>query len=973
MHRTARTGLALASTLFVLLAVAVPARAQVDRFVGRTIGDVRLTILGRAVSDVELGNALETRKGEALSMALVRESIIHLMALSRFENVRVNAQLAGDQVVLVYDLVPLRTVRGIDFAGRLVLPESLLRTEVVQRYGSSPPPGRRDDIAQALEDLYREHGFPKPTVKARLSNQMRPGRATLTFDIDAGSQARVRQVRVESDGGIDRTDLLRRLRLREGSAYDPTQVSQRVSTYVNSLRARGFYTARVDLAPRPSDDGSTVDVAITAERGPKVVVQVEGAAIPGQERDRLIPAASERSIDQDLLEDWSNNIERYFQAQGYARVSAPFERRESRGAQQLTIVFKVALGPRYVIDAIDIAGNQHFDRAQLLGLVGARPGQSYVQRTVDVGVRSLIARYQRDGYATASVKSSATTRSTGRTEVRQLLTLDVAEGPRTLIRSVTFACNGNGACVLPDATLRAALTASGPSGLSVVPDAPFYLPDLDRARDALQVQYVTRGYLLAAIELPPPDKMVSPDRTKADVRFVIHEGPQIRVDHVLIVGNNRTKAGTIRSQLQIHPGDPLDLEKLAESQRRLTDLGLFRRVRVTQLQQASEEKRDVLVIVEEAPTTTMAYGGGVEGAKRLRERDGAAVPAIELAPRVLFDIGRRNLWGKNRSINFNSSAAVRPNATTTNLVGTGLWEYRAIGTYREPRIFTSATDLTVTGGVEQAVRTSYTYNRRAVRGQVAHQLTPRLGLYGRYALERTHILSEQASVEQQVLIDRLFSQFLLSKVSASLVADTRDDAIDPSRGTLTSFELDLAPRLIGSEVGFVKTLFQTFVYRQLPASRRIVFAGGARLGLARGFLGPIPGTDTVARTVPISERFFSGNTVRGFVEDRLGTPDTVTPEGFPSGGNALLILNSELRVSITKDLAVVGFTDAGNVFGRVSELSVRDIRPGLGFGVRYKSPLGPIRLDLGFNPARRIYGGTLEPLTSIYFGVGQAF
>jgi outer membrane protein assembly factor BamA len=557
--------------------------------------------------------------------------------------------------------------------------------------------------------------------------------------------------------------------------------------------------------------------------------------------------------------------------------------------------------------------------------------------------------------------------------VRQALTIDVTEGPRTLIRSVTFSCNGNGACVLPDATLQAALTAPGPSGFSVVADAPFYLPDLDRARDALQVEYVTRGYLLASIELPPPDRMVSADRTRADVRFVIREGPQIRIDHILVVGNNRTKASTIRSQLQIHPGDPLDLSKLAESQRRLTDLGLFRRVRVTELQQASEDKRDVLVVVEEAPTTTMAYGGGVEGAKRLRERNGAAVPAIELAPRVLFDIGRRNLWGKNRSITFNSSAAVRPNATTTNLVGTGLWEYRAIATYREPRIFRGASDLTVTGGVEQAVRTSYTYNRRALRGQVAHQLTPRLGLYGRYSVERTHILSEQASVEQQVLIDRLFSQFLLSKASASLVADTRDDALDPSRGMLTSFELDLAPRLLGSEVGFAKTLFQTFVYRKLPTSRRIVFAGGARLGLARGFLGPIPGTDALARTVPISERFFSGNAVRGFVEDRLGTPDTVTPDGFPSGGNSLLILNSELRVSITKDLAAVAFADAGNVFGRISELSVGEIRPGLGFGIRYKSPFGPIRLDLGFNPARRIYGGTLEPLTSIYFGVGQAF
>jgi outer membrane translocation and assembly module TamA len=349
------------------------------------------------------------------------------------------------------------------------------------------------------------------------------------------------------------------------------------------------------------------------------------------------------------------------------------------------------------------------------------------------------------------------------------------------------------------------------------------------------------------------------------------------------------------------------------------------------------------------------------------------VPAIELAPRVLFDIGRRNLFGKNRSINFTSSAAVRPNAQTTNLVGTGLWEYRALATYREPRIFRTAADLFVTGGVEQTVRTSYTFNRRSVRAELARRLSPTLTLFGRYSLERTHILSEQASVEEQVLIDRLLPPYLLSKVSAVLVRDTRDDSIDPTTGMLASIEADLVPRLLGSEVGFAKTLGQLFVYQKLPTARRIVFAGGARLGLAAGFLGPIGTSGTVARIVPISERFFSGNSVRGFIEDRLGTPDTLTPEGFPTGGNAVLILNGELRFSVWKDFAAVTFVDAGNVFGRVSELDPTQIRPALGFGLRYKSPVGPIRVDLGFNPFRRTFGGTREPLTAIYFGIGQAF
>jgi outer membrane translocation and assembly module TamA len=87
----------------------------------------------------------------------------------------------------------------------------------------------------------------------------------------------------------------------------------------------------------------------------------------------------------------------------------------------------------------------------------------------------------------------------------------------------------------------------------------------------------------------------------------------------------------------------------------------------------------------------------------------------------------------------------------------------------------------------------------------------------------------------------------------------------------------------------------------------------------------------------------------------------------------MLVLNGELRFPVLAGLSAVAFVDAGNVFARVSEFEPTAIRPALGFGLRYKSPIGPIRVDLGFNPDRRIFGGAREPLTSIYFGIGQAF
>jgi outer membrane protein insertion porin family len=128
--------------------------------------------------------------------------------------------------------------------------------------------------------------------------------------------------------------------------------------------------------------------------------------------------------------------------------------------------------------------------------------------------------------------------------------------------------------------------------------------------------------------------------------------------------------------------------------------------------------------------------------------------------------------------------------------------------------------------------------------------------------------------------------------------------------------------------------------------------------------------------LPAAERFFAGgdNTVRGFAQDRLGEPATLDRNGLPTGGNALLIFNSEVRVPVWRGLIAAAFVDAGNVFLRVSNLDITQIRGAAGFGVRYLSPIGPIRVDLGFKLDRLTFAnGTREGRTALHITVGQAF
>src|SRR6185295_13566522 len=257
-------------------------------------------------------------------------------------------------------------------------------------------------------------------------------------------------------------------------------------------------------------------------------------------------------------------------------------------------------------------------------------------------------------------------------------------------------------------------------------------------------------------------------------------------------------------------------------------------------------------------------------------------------------IGRRNLFGKNRTANFaarvglrsrNQAAPTAPPSPTTPATETsyGFHEYRIVPSYREPRILGTRSNLQVTGVVEQVTRTSYNFRRRELRAEADLFTSRRYRMTSYYSLQRTNFF-DVTDPDDQPLIDRLFPTVRLSKFSGTVARDSRDDVLDPSLGTQAIFTTDVAARAIGSEVGYVRSYLQGFAYRRLPVPRRMVVAMGARVGLAHGF--PRTQNDQVVRDLPASERFYAGgdNSVRGFPLDRLVNEDTITVSGFPTGG-----------------------------------------------------------------------------------------
>ncbi len=950
-------------------------------YIGKPIVEVRLQLKGAALQNPELVEMIETRTGAPLAMVDVRESMAHLFGLGLYQDVQVDASMRGDGVVLTYNLFPAQRVRRIVFEGALGLPESDLRRIVVERHGASPSLARSAQAVATLQALYRDRGYPKAEIAARAGDEAGSSTVSLVFTIRPGARARIGAIDVQGAPREPAPQVLSALGLRVGDVYDGIDLDARLTQYANDLRSEGYYEARVAQLPRYVDGDANVNLVLSIEPGPRVEIVFQGDPLAAGDRERLVPIAREHSVDEDLLEDSKFGIERHFRERGYCNPRVDYQRGElgppkpDANADVLRVTFTITRGPQCMVEQAEVSGNTSLTSAELAPLVVTKAGQTFSDSTVGSDALRIQGYYRQRGFSAVKVTSQVERREPKAGSEFVRVRLVIAEGVRSVVDSVNF--QGNAA--IDAETLRREITSA--------PGQPYFEPQISSDADKIALLYLNRGYPEVTVE--PAPKAIS-DGAKVELGFAIHEGPQILIDHVLVVGNERTSRETILREVLLRSGQPLSQEQEDETRTRITSLGLFRRVDISYLQLPGEQnRRDVVITVEEAPVTSISYGGGLEGGKRLvkSSEDGNAAEEFQVAPRGFFQVVRRNLFGKDRSLDLFTRVSFRPKGVSassgtnptevTDEGGYGFNEYLARLTYGERRILATDADLTISGGVEQAFRSSFDFRRRGGSVTLTRRISPTLAVSGRYGIDHTQLLNIRSDKANQSTIDRLFPQVRLSSFASSMIRDTRLDPIEPTSGSLIGTDAELAARSIGSQVGFFKSFVQGFTYRRLRSSSTVVVFG-ARVGLATGFPRTVTrdGVTTIVKELPASERFFAGGdtTVRGFTLDRLGTPETIDRDDFPTGGHGLIVLNAEARIPLRGGLGAVGFIDGGNVWRNVSDMDLSQMRGSVGFGLRYRSPVGPIRVDLGFKLDRRtLPTGVRERPTALHISLGQAF
>ncbi|HEV2469781.1 MAG TPA: POTRA domain-containing protein [Candidatus Sulfotelmatobacter sp.] len=842
-------------------------------------------------------------------------------------------------------------------------------------------PARISVAEKGLTDFFRRNGYFQATVHGEPEIDDVHEIVNLKFTVNMGKQARISSVKVVGPSPTESAKLLHSMRsiwarlsrsiLKPGEPYRPGRISAAIRRMKGTLTKQHRLASSIhENEPQYDPDTNQVAVSFKVEVGPTVTVRTIGPRLTwipflaGREMKKLIPIYSEGAVDQELVEEGQRNLVDYFQKKGFndARVEIDFKKQPDH----ISIVYKIDPGKKHGVDRISFDGNHAIRAETLVAQVTVRKSHFWShgtlsQKLLKQSSSNIEALYRDRGYEQAKV-TPRTVEQDGKIGV----TFDIQEGPQTTVEDVMVTGNRH----IPYDQLTA------PKGFQLRAGIPFSPRKLADDQNRISAAYLDHGYLNA--EVKTKVTRIQGSSKRVTVTYEITENQLVRVSDVLYLGQDHTRMSLLKKTTQLQPEAPMRRAQLLAAESRLYDLGIFDWASVGPRKPITDQTESMaLVKLHEAKRNEITYGFGFEVSHR-----GGNVPTGTVAlpgggtiglngyqiapsqstfasPRGLIEYTRHNIRGLAET-------------GTASLLLSRL-DQKALASYSQPHFVGSQWKTLSTFDIERNSENplftatlgdlSFQFERL-----ISHKANTRVQF--RYDFNKTilsHILVPDLVLDR----DR---NVRLSTVSASLIKDTRDHPLDAHHGVFATVDLGITPIAFGSSANFARLFAQYAFFKPVHS---VVLANSIRVGLASPFASSF---------VPTSELFFSGGgtTLRSFPIDEAG-PQRLVPfcnvlQGqsgcvnvtVPVGGKQLFILNSEVRFPLhfTKALGGVVFYDGGNVYSAINFNNfVNNYTNTIGFGLRYATPIGPIRIDIGHN---------LNPVpginpTQYYITIGQAF
>ncbi len=991
--------------LLILLAAAgcFGAPADPSDYEGRTVVRVDFVPPRQPLTQSHLARVVRVKEGRPLRLSDVRETIRGLFAAGRYSSrIRAEAEPVDGGVAVRFHAEPSWFIGEVRVTGVPTPPtESQLVNRTGLELGELYTEEERSLADQAVRGLLEDNGFFLPSIAFQTSDNNESQQRDIEIRVAAGPRAVIGDLIISGPGpgrgqddspGVD--ELRRIAEWRRGKAFHQRHIQKGLDRLEEHFRRRERWQSEVRVTGRQFDpENGEVTFVLLLDPGPRMTVRVEGAEFSRAELRRYIPVFEEGVVDDDLLEEGRRNLRDVLQSRGYFNARVEVDRDLGRDTE-VGLVYRIDRGPRHRMARLDIRGHTFFD------LETIRERMLVQEKTFSLRRgrfnETLLARdrqaiedlYLANGFRDVKVESRVEDDYRGR-EGDLAVFIQIEEGAPTFVEQVHI----RGAENIPAEQFYPDL-ASAPgqvfSELNVATD-----------RDLILGTYFDNGFQDARFSW-----RVEPGAAPRSVviDYEIQEGESLLVRRPIVSGLKHTRGSLVDSQIRIAPGEPLSQSRMLETQRRLYDLGIFSRVDVDlQNPEGDEPSKNVLLQLQEARRWTVGVGGGAEFARIGGNTADVTSPVGEasFSPRITLELTRLNVRG------IGHTASVR--TRFSNL------QQRALFTYEAPRTFNSDKWRLIFSGLVDTSRNVRTFTGRRAEGalQLQQRLSKPSTVLYRYTFRRTSIDENTLQITPG-LIPLQAQPVRVALFSGTYIQDRRDDPTDATKGIFNTFDLSLASGGWGSQADFARFLGQNSTYHRL--SKSFVLARTLQLGLIapRGAAvsSPSPGFDFASnpdQRIPLSERFFGGgaNSHRGFPVNQAGPRDPTT--GFPIGGGALFVNSVELRFPlIGENIGGVLFHDAGNVYSRFRRISFRHRQDviesdgttagyefdymvhAVGFGLRYRTPVGPVRLDVGYslNPPRFIgFEGSREELLTgggmisnqrisslqFHFSLGQRF
>ena len=710
----------------------------------------------------------------------------------------------------------------------------------------------------------------------------------------SNKQAVVTSVATRGNTRIDSGAILQKIATKPGDLYDPAVLREDIK----AVFSMGFFeTVEVDV--EDSAQGRAV-VFRVVEKPLISEVIISGASEITEDKIREASGISANTIvNPAKVNEAEEKIRALYKSKGFYNVDVRSSiENDDSGAS--VVRFNIEERNQVVIREISFTGNNSFDDDELRDAIQTATRSWWTSWLTGSGIlkqdvlhqdmERVAAFYHNHGYLDARV---------GEPDVRQEedglhITFPVAEGPRYRVGSVDI----QGELIKDKSEMMEALKIRDEEYMNrqVMRD------DVSRLTD----MYAEEGHVYAEIN-PQVRRSLTGD--SIDLLFTVKKGPVVHVNRIEIQGNTRTRDNVIRRDIALEEGSKFDAKALRLSNARLHRLNFFESVNITPRPTMREDLLDLVVDVKEKATGQFSVGAGYSSSDHLL---------------FMGEITERNLLGTGNELSLRAStsgSSTRYSIRFTN-----------------PRIYDSMVSGSVEGYNWEREYDDYTRKTLGAGFDIGHPLFEEWRIYYGYGLSNTDLTDIHPNASQ--VIQRSKDIHVTSEAHIAVVRDTRDKYFSPTSGSRNSISVAYAGGILGGDAEYTKVEGSTSWY--FPMFWSTVFH-------IKGAIGQV--FENKDGKLPVYEHFYLGgmNTIRGFESSKISPRDPVTGERI--GGDKMWYTNLGIIFPLARDLGLDGeiFADFGNVYDVDKDWDFSDYKKAAGLGINWASPLGPLRVALGFN------------------------